>query len=64
MHCDSAWDKSIKGIGLRLVVDADIYYLIAVMFGRFIQLAKTTVQRAPILRNSTVTVLPSRSVQM
>ncbi len=34
------------------------------MLGRFMQLAKTAVQRAPILNTSTPSVLPMRSVQM
>ena len=34
------------------------------MFGRFIQLTKTAVQRAPMLKASTPSIMPMRSVQL
>jgi len=47
-----------------LTVDASKYYLIGVMFGRFVQLAKTAVQRTPLIKNSAQSVLPTRAVQL
>ena len=49
---------------ILLTVDASKYYLIGVMFGRFVQLAKTAVQRTPLIKNTTQSVLPTRSVQL
>lgn len=49
---------------ILLTVDASKYYLIGVMFSRFVQLAKTAVQRTPLIKNTTQSVLPTRSVQL
>ena len=34
------------------------------MFGRFVHLAKRAAQKAPLIKNTTQSVLPIRSVQL